>query len=264
MSARATLNQRLHKRPGSWLDIRSDLWHFALINYAVPTSRLEHLLPVERFEIAEFMVDGEPEVASGRPQAMLSVVPFVDADFHFYRLAPWLKFRFAQTNHRIYVIDRLTGEPVVWFLGTTLGSRLVHLARQWWGIPWHHGHYQVRCEYDTAVQKYSHYSMQIASPWCAAQIEIEDTGQPTTLTDEERLILTHPVEGFYYQRDGRIGGYSIWHPEIPLTKGIARHLYFSLYERLGIMNREEMQHPHSIYLCPSILFEIHMPPGEKG
>jgi hypothetical protein len=256
MSARATLNQRLDKRPGTRLDIRSDLWHFALINYAVPKSRLEHLLPIERFEIAEFMVDG-------RPQAMLSVVPFVDADFHYYRLAPWLKFRFPQTNHRIYVVDRLTGESVVWFLGTTLGSHLVHLARWWWRIPWHYGRYQVACDYDTAVQKYSRYSIQIQSAWCGAQIEIEDTGQPATLADEDRLVLTHPVNGFYYQGNGRIGGYSIWHPEIPLTTGIPRQLYFSLYERLGILSREEMQHPHSIYLCPAIQFEIYMPPGEK-
>ena len=122
------LQQRLNKRPSGLLDIRSDLLHFALINYAVSKTSLEPYIPSERFEILEFDIDG-------RQQAMLSVVPFVDADFSFYRLFPWFKFRFPQTNHRVYVIDRATSDPVVWFFGTTLGSRVVHLARTLWRIP---------------------------------------------------------------------------------------------------------------------------------
>jgi hypothetical protein len=250
------LQQRLHKRPSGRLDIRSDLLHFSLINYAVPKERLEPHIPTDRFEIASFAING-------RQQAMLSVVPFIDADFNFYRLFPWLKFRFAQTNHRVYVIDKKTGEPVVWFFGTTLGSQVVHLARTLWRIPWHHGRYQINCQYDEESARYQTYAIQIKSAWCQSQIEIEDSGQPVQLTDEERLILTHPVDGYFYRLDGRVGGYSIWHEIIPLTTAAPKNLYFSLYEDLNIMSREEMQQPHSIFICPRIAFDIYMPPQPK-
>ena len=250
------LQHRLKKRPSGLLDIRSDLLHFALINYTVPKTRLEPYVPSERFEILEFDIDG-------RQQAMLSVVPFVDADFSFYRLFRWFKFRFPQTNHRVYVIDKATGEPVVWFFGTTLGSRVVHLARTLWRIPWYGARYHIDCVFDATAGRYETYQMRIKSDWCAAQIEIEDTGKPAELSDAERLILTHPVDGYFYRLDGRVAGYAVWHERIPLTSGKPRQLYFSLYEKLGIMTREEMQKPYSIFLCPRIPFEIYMPPKPK-
>jgi len=255
------LSKHLIKRQAGWLDIRSDLHHFALINYAVPPERLATHIPTERFEIPTYEING-------RSLAMLSVVPFVDADFCFYRLFPWAKFRFPQTNFRVYVIDRATGEPVVWFFGTTLGSRVVSLARGLWKIPWHRAKYEVDCEFDEdnactehgRSGHYTHYRFSFQSDWCNAQIEIEDTGIPVELSDEERLILTHPVDGYFYRLDGRVGGYSIWHDIIPLTSGKPRNLYFSLFEDLAVMNRDEMQQPHSIFLCPSINFDIYMPP----
>ncbi len=247
------LQKRLQKRPAGRIDVSSHLDHFALINYAVPKGRLEPFIPTERFEIMEFDLGGER-------LAMLSVVPFLDADFAFYRLLPWLQFRFPQTNHRIYVLDRKTGEPVVWFLGTTLGSRVVHIARFLWRIPWYPADYRMDCRYDEENAIYESYRMRIDSEWCTAEIEIEDSGTPADLSVAERLILTHPVDGYFYRLDGRIGGYGIWHDVIPLTTAHPLNLYFSLYERLGIMDRAEMQAPHSIFICPRILFEIYMPP----
>ena len=104
-SARAILESRLQRSTGNLLNIRTDLQHFALINYALPKSRLEPHIPTDRFDIPEFTINGQP-------LAMLSAVPFVDADFRYSRLTPWLKFRFGQTNHRVYVIDKRTGQPV--------------------------------------------------------------------------------------------------------------------------------------------------------
>lgn len=59
---------------------------------------------------------------------MLSVVPFLDDDFHDAQLAPFAKFRFGQANHRVYVIEQATGKHAAWFFGTTLGSWLRRLA----------------------------------------------------------------------------------------------------------------------------------------
>ena len=99
-------------------------------------------------------------------------------------------------------------------------------------------------------------------------IDLEDTGEPVSITggfqdlDHQTLILTHPVDGFYYRLDNRIGSYSVWHEEIQLTTGHARQLYFSLYERLGLLSRAEMAQPHSVFICPKITFDVYLPPRE--
>lgn len=57
----------------------------------------------------------------GRTRALRSAVPFEDEDFRA-AASPSPRWRFGQTNYRLYVRDRQTGEHCVWFLGTTLGS----------------------------------------------------------------------------------------------------------------------------------------------
>jgi len=141
------LARRIADRHLGWLDVRSKLLHFALINYAVPIDRLRPHIPEAHFEIVPFEIGGQT-------CGLLSVVPFLDDDFHYARLAPFAKFRFGQTNHRVYVIDRSTREHAVWFFGTTLGSRLVHCARTLWRIPWHHATYHIDCQYDSEARRY--------------------------------------------------------------------------------------------------------------
>jgi uncharacterized protein YqjF (DUF2071 family) len=252
------LKNRLQGPRRSWLDVRSDLLHFALISYALPAERLRPLIP-KRFEIPTFPIQG-------RQLALMSAVPFLDADFRFARLFPFLKFRFPQTNYRVYIVDRQTGEHGVWFFGTTLGSPVVELARALWRIPWYYARYDMACAYSPQAERYEHYRVEHHSAWADAVIEIEDTGEPMQLAPgfgslaEQVLVLTHPVDGYYVRLDGRLGTYSVWHGTIPLTKGLPRHLYFSLYEELGLLSREEMQHPHSIYICPKTTFDVYLPP----
>ncbi len=256
------IKARIRQRRSGWIDVRSDLLHFALISHALPAERLRPHIPA-RFDIPEFVI-------AGRPMALMSAVPFLDADFRYYRLAPLLKFRFAQTNYRVYVVDRQTGEHAVWFFGTTLGSWVVHLARWLWRIPWHQAQYQLDCRYNAAQGAYERYHIGHQTSWATAEIELQDTGAPMDLLpgfrtmEEQILILTHPVTGFFYRLDGKLGTYSVWHEEIPLTIGKAQHLYSSLYERLGLLSRAEMQQPHSVLLCPKILFEVHLPPRKAG
>jgi hypothetical protein len=251
------LQQRLHRPPPRRLDIHTTLHHFALINYAVPAERLRPHIPESRFAIPEFEING-------RPQALLSVVPFVDTDFRYIRLAPWLKMRFAQTNYRVYVIYRQTNEHVVWFFGTTLGSPIVYLARSLWRIPWYYGRYTINCHHRNG--RYAQFSYRTESDWGAAEIDVLDTGQPLTLQagfddlEQMQLILTHPVRGFYQRLDGRIGSYTIWHQLMAMTLAQPQRLYFGLLERLRVLTKEEMQQPHSIFLCPAIAFDIHLPP----
>jgi hypothetical protein len=254
------LTERLQRPPAGWLDIHTTLHHFALINYAVPAERLRPHIPASRFDIPEFEING-------RKLALLSVVPFVDTDFRYIRLAPWLKFRFAQTNYRVYVSDRQTGEHVVWFFGTTLGSPIVYLARTLWRIPWYYGRYTIDCQHGDG--RYNHFSYRTESAWAAAEIKLLDTGQPITLQpgfdslEQMQLILTHPVTGFYYRMDGRLGSYTIWHRLMNMTLAQPQHLHFGLLERLNVLTQEEMQRPYSIFICPAIDFDIHLPPVKK-
>lgn len=256
--ARATLERRLQPRKPGVLDIVSPLDHFALITYAVPVERLTPHIPADRFAIPTFVVDGQP-------LALLSVVPFIDAGFRF-RLAPFARFHFAQTNYRVYVIDRRTGEPCVWFFGTTLGGWPVNVARRLWKIPWHPARYAWDCQHDTAARRYTRFSYHAESDWGPMRVEVVDTGEPAGLlpgfasVEEQTLVLTHPVTGYFYRLDGALGTYSVSHPVIPLTAGRATDLHFGLLERLGVLNAPEMQAPHSVLLCPRTTFRIHMPP----
>ncbi len=237
----------------------TDLKDFALINYALPKERLQKHIP-DSFEIPEFEIDG-------KKMAMLSVVPFYDDNFRLSYI-PSLKFSFFQTNFRAYVINKKTSEHVAWFFGTTLGSQFVMIPQLLWKLPWYYAKYNSRCEYSSTEKRFKNYETSISSEWCNAIIELEDTGKEIndikgfTSNDEMRLILTHPIEGYFRQTNGRIGTYSIWHEEMVGTMGKAKRLYFSLFERLNLLSKEEMNNPHSIFLCPRIKFRICLPPRE--
>jgi len=258
--ARARLEQRLIEPPGDGATAMTDLAHFALITFAVPRARLEPHIPTDRFALPEFVIDGQP-------RCLMSVIPFVDEHFHFPRFFPFAKFRFGQTNYRVYVTDRATGEPCVWFFGTTLGSPVVHIPRTLWRLPWHPARYAVDCRYDGTAQRYARYRFAVDSAWAPAAIELEDSGAPAGLlpgfTDEntQALILTNPVAGYFYRLDGRLGTYSVWHPRLqPLTRARPLRLYFGLFERLGLLSRDEMGAPHSALVCPLTRFKILLPP----
>jgi hypothetical protein len=256
---RSLLKERLKKSSAGLLDARTTLRHFALINYAVSPERLAEFIPANHFEVARF------ETSKGT-KSFLSVVAFLDVDFNFSRLASGIKFTFYQTNHRAYIIEKKTRQPVVWFFGTNLGSRLVKIPRCLWKIPWHYSKYNVDCRFNQASNRYEKYSYNFESDWCSGKIEIRDTGEPISVMsgfaflDEMKLILTQPIQGFYRRLDGKLGTYRVWHKEMICTKGISENLYFSLYEKMGLMTKDEMQKPHSIFLCPEIEFDVCLPP----
>lgn len=243
--------------------MRSRLGHFALINYALPPERLAPHIPADRFEIPLFNV-------GGRKLALMSAVPFLDLDFHSERILPFMKFVFAQTNYRVYVTDRRTGEHAVWFFGTTLGSLSVFLPRWLWKMPWHFARYQLDCRYQARAARYDVFRYAVESRWAPAEIELEDSGEPVTRCEgfssleEIKLILTHPVDGYFQRHDGELGHYSVWHEEMRITQARPKRLYFGLYERMNLLSRQEMARPHSAFLCLEIEFRIHLPPRREA
>ncbi len=243
------------ERP-SRLDAITTLRHFAIVTYAVPPERLRPLVHL-RFDLDTVVIDG-----AGR--ALISVVPFEDQDF---RAAAWPspRARFGQTNYRIYVVDRETGQRAVWFLGTTLGSWTVAVPRYLWRLPWHYGRFAIACEQDGAG-RYTTYRFDTQSAWAPVRLELDhEPDAPLSLPGFADLetaltILTHPLDGFYTRRDGRLGSYSVWHERLVPTGGRVRSARLGLLDRLGVVPFAEQAVAHSVLIQPRTEFLVRLPP----
>lgn len=250
-------NHRLTAVPRQrFLNAETDLEHFALINYALPSERLRpHIHP--DFELVTKKIDG-------REMALMSAVPFVDKDFCFANLKILGKYRFGQINFRVYV-RHPNGQDCVWFLGTVLGSITYHIPRRIWKMPWHYGRFEIKTDYQN--DKYNTYQLKVSSNWATTRIDLEDSGKKYELEEgfdsmeEMKLIMTQPIEGYYYKTNRKLGNYRIWHDELILTKGKAKDLYFQVFEDLGLLNKEEMQNPHSVWITPKTFFKVELPPS---
>lgn len=246
-----------NRPPLSGIDVVSGLEHFAIVTYAIPPERLRPLVH-ERFDLDSIKMDG-------KSRALVSVVPFLDRDFHFAR-APWLRFCFGQTNYRAYVMDTETGKRGVWFFGTTLDSWTVAMPHYLWSLPWYRGRTRFTCQYDVAARRYTDYRAVTLSAWGPAMLELTDTGMPPAeipgFTDLETaaIVLTHPLDGFFYRRDGALGSYSVWHDRLQPTVGHIVHAQIGLFDRLGLVPFAEQLQPHSVLIQPLTEFAIFLPP----
>jgi len=249
-------NAELLRRPtATGIDAVTTLRHFSIVTYAIPPERLRPLID-PRFELD--CVD-----VNGAPKALLSVVPFEDQDFRAAAL-PSPRWRFGQTNYRIYIRDR-AGRHAVWFLGTVLGSWTVALPRYVWRLPWHYGRFVFKCPQDPSG-RYSSYVVETESQWAPAHLELvhepgEDLSFPGFPDAETALVLlTHPLTGYYTRRDGRVGTYSVWHNRLLPDAGRVRVGRFGLLDRLGLVPLPEQSKPYSVLIQPTTEFLVRLPP----
>ncbi len=247
----------LLKRPSpAGLDVQTTLRHFAIITYAVPPSRLRGLID-SRFELDCIEIEGEQ-------YALLSVVPFEDQDFRS-AVFPSPRWKFGQTNYRVYVRDRVTGRHAVWFLGTVLGSWTVNIPRYLWKLPWHYGRFLMDCIQDESG-RYTTYRVVTHSAWAPAEIQLSHhPGLPLSFPGFPNLetglvVLTHPLTGYYYRRDGRLGSYAIWHNRLAPAVGRVESARIDLLDRLGLVPFEEQMQPYSVLIQPQTEFFIRLPP----
>lgn len=262
MQASRKFEDYLVKRPKpNGIDVLCGLKHFAIITYAVPASRFEGLFP-GRFVLDAVEIDGQA-------MGLISVVPFVDVDFTS-AVFPFPKFTMGQTNYRIYIIDKHTGERCVWFLGTTLDSWTLIVSRYLWNLPWHAGKVSFDCKYDETTGLYSHYRMETASKWAEASVELAQSSEsnfnfPGFPDTESALVyLTHPLAGFYYRRDGKLGSYRVWHKELAVKPATLKSAQFKLLSDLGIVHTAEQSSPYSVLIEPINEFTIYLPPAVIG
>ena len=257
MQQRTFSDEMLNRPQPGLIDVETTLAHFAVITYLIDPDVARQLLH-PRFQLVTVMRDG-------REFGLLSVVPFVDQDFRF-RFCPWLKWQFGQTNYRVYVRDQKTDELAVWFLGTSLDSWTVSIPRHCWKLPWHRARIEFDCEYNSTEQRYEHYRMKTTNSWADAQVELSDTGKPVTeldgFPDAETglVVLTHPLKGYYFRRDGRLGSYSIWHDRLQMTVGQVQSAHFALLDQMQLVQSSDLDQVHSVLLQPTTEFTIYLPP----
>ncbi|MDN3639057.1 DUF2071 domain-containing protein [Simiduia curdlanivorans] len=252
----------VHDRPApSGVDVHCGLKHFAIITYAVPACRFDGLFP-ERFKLDRVELGGEA-------MGLISVVPFIDVDFTSAVL-PFPKFTMGQTNYRIYIIDQQTGERCVWFLGTTLDSWALMVPRYLWNLPWHAGEVQFDCDFEAATQRYKRYNMQTKSSWASASVELSQSASdrfsfPGFPDTESALVyLTHPLAGFYFRRDGKLGTYRVWHKRLDVKPAALVSARFNLLDELGIVPFSEQAKAYSVLIEPLNEFTIYLPPKIIG
>lgn len=258
MQAQRKLDDYLISRPEpQGLDVLCRLQHFAIITYAVPSERFAGMFP-ERFTLDTVEIDGQS-------MGLISVVPFIDVDFTSAVYA-FPKFTMGQTNYRVYIIDSKTGERCVWFIGTTLDSWTIAVPRYLWNLPWHPGKVSFDCVLDEANNRYDQYHMQTTSKWAAAAVELSQTADdyfdfPGFPDSESALVyLTHPLAGFYYRRDGKLGTYRVWHDALQVKPAQLKSAKFQLLSDLNIVPFVEQAKPYSVLIEPINEFTIYLPP----
>ncbi|MCG2839334.1 DUF2071 domain-containing protein [Photobacterium sp. WH77] len=195
--------------------------------------------------------------------------PFIDVDFTS-AVFPFPKFTMGQTNYRIYIIDTKTGERCVWFLGTILDSWTLTVPKYLWNLPWHAGKVSFDCTLNEVTGLYDKYHMETESSWAEASVDLvqsesdsfDFTGFPDTET--ALVYLTHPLAGFYYRRDKKLGTYRVWHKELNVKPAKLLSAKFKLLSELGIVHESEQHAPYSVLIEPINEFTIYLPPTVIG
>ena len=75
------------------------------------------------------------------------------------------------------------------------------------------------------------------------------------------VYLTHPLAGFYYRRDQKLGTYRVWHKQLLVRPAQLLSANFGLLSRMNLVAPEEQQAPHSVLVQPVNEFTIYLPPS---
>jgi uncharacterized protein YqjF (DUF2071 family) len=241
-----------------FLDVTTELRHFALVTYAVDPQKLSALLP-QGFEAEIFTLN------DGRRCSFVSAAMFHDFGFR-PAFCPWPQFSFEQTNYRAYV--RRGDEHCVWFFGTALNTPLVVIPHHFWRLPWHHAAIKISASWQEDICTSYHY---VASgKWGNAETVMKGTEEPSGRLDgfgddeETALILTHPLTGYFRRTDGRLGTYRVWHDRLRMNRAIVEKARFEVFEQLGLIDccdDDFGAKPHSALIQRSTEFFIYLPPS---
>jgi hypothetical protein len=226
------------------VSVMAERKHLSLIVYAVPSERVQVLLP-DSFQAEETMV-------GGRAMAWVSVESFFDQSAASHTA-------FEQTDYVLHA--RHNGRPGSWLLGSSLGSLSAVGVRNLWPMPWHLGAMEIRAAYDKLQRRYHEYSLQTQSQWVNSTWRIGDTGcaiDPAAAADTgvPATLFRHDVSTFFARRDGSVGARRIVRFNLQLTRGKLKQAQCDLLERLGLLTREELMCPALVALQHSAVWQL--------
>ena len=235
--------QLIPRQPVGPLTVSTWLDHLSVVTWSIPPGRLSGVLPPT---LSPVLCDGA---------ALISAVTFCNRDF---RLA-WLPLggmRLGQTNYRIYVRDA-SGQPAVYFVGTTIDTVMVVVPRSLWRMPWRRARYR----FTTHGEGDSGLTVEAQGEW-PARLRLSGRGAPLTALPGFASLsdgldtLTQPWVGLY----GAGRRYTIWHP--PYAAGAARleEARFGLLDALGLVPLAEQGTPHSVITADPVRYLIYLPP----
>ena len=75
-----------------------------------------------------------------------------------------------------------------------------------------------------------------------------------------QVFLTHPLAGFYYRLDGKLGTYRVWHDRLKPKPAKLVYAKFELLERMRLVSFEDQLKPYSVLIEPINEFTIYLPP----
>ena len=248
-----TLNSEKHPAVKQRLgDVSSILQDMAITTFDVDPKKMQEILPD----------DFIPEIVTlqnGRECALISAVTFFNHNF-FVGFAPFFKIQCHQTNYRAYV--RYKGKQVVWFFGTSLGTKWNVVPRHIWKMPWHYANHTHQASW--SAKHCTNYEWFATGKHGLEHLKTEGTNESIGILDgftskeDTWRTLTHPFDGYLCRTDGKNVHYSVFHEPLHMERGKCIKARFTLFEELGLIESDQV--PHSILLQQSIHYLISLPP----
>jgi hypothetical protein len=216
------------------ISLAAERQHLSLIVYAVPSERIQALLPPS-YEVEEAVING-------RAIGWISVESFLDVTGVGH--SP-----FEQTSYRLHVMRN--GKPCLWQMGASLGSLSAVGTRNLWPMPWHLSAMEFHVAYDQTEGRYRTYSLHTQSQWANASWQIEDTGEwisPETIQQLPASLKNPTTINYFLRRDGTEGQQREQRPAPVFTRGQLKSAKCDLFERFGLLNGDEIKCPQLIAL----------------
>lgn len=217
------------------------------ITYAVPAERMRIHVP-----------DALPLAVAGSDTAFISVVVLRSSEVRLNPL-PFPRFNYNQLNIRTYVVDPVSGSHAVYFLKSGVTARFISLVTRISGIPWR----LIELETDVNLKGEPNYYT-ARGKWqgnyrIEAQSRENHPVKPTFFETGKAAVnfLIRPLIGFVGE-GGRVGRFTIRHPEVEPQDWVLKALDFPLLSELGVV--DEPGSPHSVFYLPKAEFSIYLPP----
>ena len=194
---------------------------------------------------------------------------FISASSFCNRQIHWSAARypahdFDQSTFRTYVTHR--GRLASYFFATYVSTRLSLMGQKVVAADSHLAEYDVDIDMDAAG--YHRYSSRARTDSEELRFELEATDArrakpPFETGDELAQFITYRLYGYAIPLVGGVTYGPIEHRHMDPWEGHLISGRFDLWERLGLLPREEWGSPYSVLVEPSVRFVLH-PPRPAG